>query len=146
MPSRVLTLRLLIPSITLGLRFLGHPTPSRLTAWSPSPGLPERAPDGFPRSVGRLVRDCRLLLYAGILSDGYHAPSDGVTWIPSRLGTCLFQRWQGLLYDASTTASLIVSHSHLLDGLVASGSRLSAVLSRFYPLMTSRQAGDDAFT
>ena len=53
---------------------------------------------------------------------------------------------QGLLYDASTTASLIVNHSHLLDGIAASGSRLSAVSSRFYPLMTSRQAGDDAFT
>ena len=54
---------------------------------------------------------------------------------------CLFQRWQVLLYGASTTASLIVSHSHLLDGIAASGSRLSAVSSRFYPLMTSRQAG-----
>jgi len=77
-PSRVPALRLLIPSITLGLRFLGHPTPSRLAAWSPSPALPERALDGFPRSVDRFVRDRRLLLYAGILSDGYHAPGDGV--------------------------------------------------------------------
>jgi len=42
--------------------------------------------DGFPRSVDRLVRDRRLLLYAGILSDGYHAPGDGVAWIPSLLG------------------------------------------------------------
>jgi len=34
-----------------GLRFLGHPTPPRLAAWSPAPALPERALGGFPRSV-----------------------------------------------------------------------------------------------
>ena len=34
-----------------GISFLGHPTPPRLTAWSPAPALPERALDGFPRSV-----------------------------------------------------------------------------------------------
>jgi hypothetical protein len=51
MPSRVPALRLHIPGITLGLRFLGHPTPSGLAAWSPAPASPERAPDGFPRSV-----------------------------------------------------------------------------------------------
>ena len=37
MPSRVPALRQPIPGITLGLRFLGHPTPSGLTAWSPAP-------------------------------------------------------------------------------------------------------------
>jgi hypothetical protein len=36
-PSRVPALRLPIPGITLGLRFLGHPTPSGLTAWSSAP-------------------------------------------------------------------------------------------------------------
>jgi len=30
---------------------LGHPTPSRYTAWSPSPASPERARDRFPRSA-----------------------------------------------------------------------------------------------
>ena len=34
-----------------GISFLGHPTPSRLTAWSSAPALPERALDGFSRSV-----------------------------------------------------------------------------------------------
>ena len=49
--SRVPALRQHIPGITLGLSFLGHPTPSRLAAWSPAPALSERALDGFPRSV-----------------------------------------------------------------------------------------------
>jgi hypothetical protein len=31
-----------------GISFLGHPTPPRLTAWSPAPALPERALAGFP--------------------------------------------------------------------------------------------------
>jgi len=85
-PSRVPALRQRIPGITLDLRFLGHPTPSRLAAQSPSPTLPERTLDGFPRSVDPFVRDHRLLFCAGILSDEYHAPGDGVAWIPSLLG------------------------------------------------------------
>jgi hypothetical protein len=51
MPSRVPALRQPIPGVTQGLCFLGHPTPSGLTAWSPAPVSPERAPDGFPCSV-----------------------------------------------------------------------------------------------
>jgi len=54
------------------------------------------------------------------------------------------QRWPVHLDDASTTASLIVSHSHLLDGIMASGSSYFAVSSRFCPLMTIRRTGDDA--
>jgi hypothetical protein len=50
-PSRAPALRQPIPGITLSLCFLGHPTPSRLAAWSPAPALPERALGGFPRSV-----------------------------------------------------------------------------------------------
>jgi hypothetical protein len=50
-PSRVPALRQPILGITPGLCFLGHPTPSRLTAWSPAPALPERALDGFSRSM-----------------------------------------------------------------------------------------------
>jgi len=49
MPSRGPTPRQHIPHITKGLRFLGHPTPSGLPAWSPAP-VSGRAPDGFPRS------------------------------------------------------------------------------------------------
>jgi hypothetical protein len=39
------------PPLQRSLRFLGHPTPPRLAAWSPAPALPERALSGFPRSV-----------------------------------------------------------------------------------------------
>jgi hypothetical protein len=56
------------------------------------------------------------------------------------------QRWPVVLDDASTTASLIVSHSHWLDGITMSGSPYSAVSSRFCLLITSRQTGDDAVT
>ena len=54
------------------------------------------------------------------------------------------QRWPVHLDDASTTASLIVNLSHLLDGMGMSGSSLSAVSSRFSRLRTSRSGGDDA--
>ena len=54
------------------------------------------------------------------------------------------QCWPVHLDDASTTASLVVDHSHLLNGEIASGSLSSAISSRFYLLLTSRQAGDDA--
>ena len=67
-------------------------------------------------------RDLRLLLYAGIHSDGCYVPLDDVAWIPSLLGLPFNQCRQVLLDDASTTASLIVSHSHRLDGIATSGS------------------------
>ena len=54
------------------------------------------------------------------------------------------QRWPVVLHDASTTASLVVDHSHLLDGITTSGSPYSAVSSRFNRLRTSRPVGDDA--
>jgi hypothetical protein len=67
-------------------------------------------------------RDLRLLLYAGIHSSDYYVPLDNVAWIPSLLGLPLNQRGQVLLDDASTIASLVVSLSHLLDGIATSGS------------------------
>ena len=91
-------------------------------------------------------RDLRLLLYAGIRLSDYYVRIDDVAWIRSLLGLPLNQRGQVLLDDASTTASLIVSHSHLLDGIITSGSPYSAFSSRFCPLRTSRRAGDDAVT
>jgi hypothetical protein len=63
--------------------------------------------------------------------------------ILSLLGLPLNQRGQVLLDDASTTASLIVDHSHLLDGMITSGSSSSAFLSRFSRLRTSRSGGDN---
>jgi len=64
MPSRVPAPCQHIPRITRGLRFLGHPTPSGLPAWSPAP-VSVRAPDGFPRSgcpffvaLGRYFTPC----------------------------------------------------------------------------------------
>ena len=66
--------------------------------------------------------DRRPLLYAGIRWSGYYVPVDDVAWIRSLLGLPFNQRGQVLLDDASTTVSLIVSHSHLLDGIATSGS------------------------
>jgi hypothetical protein len=64
MPSRVPAPRQHITRITRGLRFLGHPTPSGLPAWSPAP-VSVRAPDGFPRpgcpffvALGRYFTPC----------------------------------------------------------------------------------------
>ena len=68
-------------------------------------------------------RDRRLLLYAGIHLSGCYVPLDNVAWIHIRFGPGLTnQRWPVVLDDASTTASLIVSLSHLLDGIATSGS------------------------
>lgn len=66
--------------------------------------------------------DRRLLLYAGIHSSDYYVSLDNVAWIQSLLGLPLNQRRQVLLDDASTIASLVVSLSHLLDGIATSGS------------------------
>jgi hypothetical protein len=70
--------------------------------------------------------------------------------IQSLLGLPLNQRRQVLLAcpersrrNASTTASLIVDPSHLLDGIITSGSSYSAFLSRFSRLRTSRPGGDN---
>jgi hypothetical protein len=54
------------------------------------------------------------------------------------------QRRPVVLHDASTTASLIVNLSHLLDGITTSGSPYSAVSARFSQLRTSRPGGDEA--
>ena len=95
-------------------------------------------------------RDLRLLLYAGIRLSDYYVPLDDVAWIPSLLGLPLNQCGQVLLDDASTTASLVVDLSHLLDGITASGSQCSAFSSRFSrliiagPMGPSRAGGDDA--
>ena len=67
-------------------------------------------------------RDRRLLLYAGIRSSGCYVPLDNVAWIQSLLGLPLNQWGQVVLDDASTIASLVVSPSHLLDGIATSGS------------------------
>jgi hypothetical protein len=76
-------------------------------------------------------RDRRLLLRlrTGIHSSDYYVPLDNVAWIQSLLGLPLNQRGQVLLDDASTSAqppcgiaSLVVSPSHLLDGIATSGS------------------------
>jgi hypothetical protein len=63
--------------------------------------------------------------------------------ILSLLGLPLNQRGQVLLDDVSTTASLVVDLSHLLDGMITSGSSSSAFLSRFSRLRTSRSGGDN---
>ena len=67
-------------------------------------------------------RDLRLLLYAGIHWSGYYVSLDNVARIQSLLGLPLNQRRQIVLDDASTIASLVVSLSHLLDGIITSGS------------------------
>ena len=77
-------------------------------------------------------RDFRLLLYAGIHSSDYYVPLDNVAWIRSLLGLPINQGWQVLLDDASTLASLVVSHSHGLDGIT---NVWFAVCRRFIPLL-----------
>ena len=75
-------------------------------------------------------RDLRLLLYAGIRSSGCYASLDCIAWIRIHFGPGLNkQRWPVVLAcpersrrDASTTDSLIVNPSHLLDGITTSGS------------------------
>ena len=120
LPSRIPAPRQPISGITQSLSFLGHP--SRwgiwLVAYSVKAESLKRVTP-FHRLMGR---DRRLLLYAGIHSDGCYVPLDDVAWIPSLLGLPLNQRRQVLLDDASTIASLVVSHSHRLDGITASGS------------------------
>ena len=78
--------------------------------------------------------------------DGCYVPLDDVAWIRSLLGLPLNQRGQVLLDDASTTASLIVSLSHVLDGITMSGSSYAAVSARFWRLITSLTPRADAVT
>jgi hypothetical protein len=85
-------------------------------------------------------RDLRLLLYAGIHLDGCYVPLDDVAWIRSLLGLPLNQRGQGLHDDASTTASLIVSLSHWLDGIE---NVWFAPFRRFIPLLSFEDQSPD---
>ena len=79
--------------------------------------------------------------------DGYYVRFDHVAQDTHPFWTePINQRWLVLLDDASTTASLVVNHSHLLDGIITSGSQFSAFSSRFSRLRTSRPGGDDAVT
>ena len=62
-----------------GISFLGHPTPPRLAAWSPSPASPERAPGGLLRSVCPFSATLGRMLYAvPLVSNGYHIQLDYV--------------------------------------------------------------------
>lgn len=79
-------------------------------------------------------RDRRLLLYAGIRSSGCYVSLDNVAGIQSLLGLPRNQRGQVVLHDASTIASLVVSLSHLLDGITMSGSPYSAFFSPLLPV------------
>ena len=77
--------------------------------------------------------------------DGYYTRLDRIAQDTYPFWTePINQRWLVVLDDASTTASLIVDHSHLLDGITTSGSPYSAVSSRFNRLRTSHPVGDDA--
>ncbi|MCB9107390.1 MAG: hypothetical protein H6633_24510 [Anaerolineales bacterium] len=79
------------------------------------------------------------------MRDGYDARIDRIAQDTHPFWTGpVNQRWPVHFDDASTTASLVVDHSHLLNGAIASGSPSSVVSSRFCPLLTSRQTGDDA--
>jgi hypothetical protein len=77
--------------------------------------------------------------------DGYYVRFDHVAQDTHPFWTRpVNQRRPVVLHDASTTASLIVNLSHLLDGITTSGSPYSAFSSRFSRLRTSRPGGDDA--
>jgi hypothetical protein len=115
-PGPILHLRLLVhrPYVSIssplqsGIGFLGHPTPPRLTAWSPPPALPERALGGFPRST------CPFSVVLG----RYSTPGL-LGWTPRRVYTwhlepipfwaCLSAVWQVSIHDAYVPSSKILS-------------------------------------
>jgi hypothetical protein len=81
-----------ILGITPGISFLGHPTPSRLAAWSPTPALPEHV-TGFPvpciHSFVKLktgLRDLRTVLYTGFTRSAVLHRLARKTWNLSLLG------------------------------------------------------------
>ena len=79
------------------------------------------------------------------MRDGYDARIDRIAQDTHPFWTGpVNQRWPVHFDDASTTASLVVDHSHLLNGAIASGSPSSVVSSRFSRLRTSRPGGDEA--
>ena len=131
MSSRVPALRQPIPGVTLGLCFLGHPTPSGLAAWSPAPASSERAPDGFPCSGATLpgcrpsLRDFRVVLYAvSHVSSENHVTLEYVAeWGHFPFGPASQPFWQVLTHDASNIPSL-PTHSHLLGAVAACGWQL----------------------
>ena len=100
-----------ILGITPGISFLGHPTPPRLTAWSPAPALPERALDGFPRSVhpffvalGRYYTPCPTYRMETIYGCTKWPNGDN-----SLLGLPINQVWQVPTHDAYAPSSKILS-------------------------------------
>ena len=129
-----------------GLWLLGASCPLRHPAWLPARSEP-RAVNGLLRSLVRWVVTLGCCFTPVSMWDGYDVRIDYIA-----LDTYPFwtgptnQRWPALLDDASTTASLIVSHSHWLDRITMSGSPYAAVSARFCRLITSRATGDDAVT
>jgi hypothetical protein len=73
-----------------------------------------------------------MVLYAGFRSNGYHTSRNCMAWNHSLLGLprTINQRGQGLPDDASNIPLSLI-HSHLLDEVTPSGSRLIA----FTPLL-----------
>lgn len=125
--------RQLIPTITLGICFLGHPAPLGLRMVSCSSYL--ESVRGVPPFRVFIFRDRRSVLYAGFVLSGYCVRFDHTASNLVLLNPALFlrtsQRWQVVLHDASSIPSLIVDPSHLLDEVTVFGSRLIAFLPRF---------------
>jgi hypothetical protein len=109
-PSRAPALRQPILSITPSLCFLGHPTPPMLTAWSPTPALPERALGGFPRSACPFSVSFRAVLYAVSHSSSgiIRLSTRMIEWGQVPFWACLSAIWQVPGNDAYAPSSRIL--------------------------------------
>jgi len=78
--------------------------------------------------------------------DGYHVRFDHVAQELTSVGRLCLTTLQPQLHSSLTSPALVrrCQCSHLLDGIITSGSRFSAFSSRFSRLRTSRPGGDDA--
>jgi len=78
-----------------------------------------------------ILRDRRVVLYAGSHSDEYHARVCCMVRDQSHFGPACQPIWQGLHDDASTAPLLVVTHSHLLNGSLRSARGLPPFLPAF---------------
>jgi hypothetical protein len=140
LPSNLSDPRQLIPTLTLGFCFLGHPTPLSLRMVSCSSCL-ERV-RGVPPFRGSIF----FVTTGRYFTPGFFRVETTLclTRWPETLpvwAVPLNQRGHVVLDDASTIPSLIVDHSHLLNEVTASGSRLIAFSSRFRRLIPVSRRG-----
>ena len=149
--SRIPAPRQPIPGITQSLRFLGHPTPLQHPAWLPS--FLQRAATGFPvPDVPCFVTlgwcftpvSIRVVTMRQCTAWPEHLPfwaclSTGLASCAHLHRACAQRKCR--CDDASTTPSLIVIHSHLLDGIAASLCSLPPSLPASDPRLPNARLG-----